>query len=338
MEHNRARHDLSCLTPRSPTGSARARRTRHPRADRRPAAYRPHPARLWPPSRRDRDAPLRQHRLQRDRVLLRHQPAVCDPCPPATRPPACRRAGARIARTGGTGPRYRLPRTARQARASRAADPSPAPADASRQQPAGTTGRGARRAETRARRPARPAGTIPNCSCRHWRNSRRRCAAVRSAARWSRSASTWRWCPASAPARSGTTLFDSIRLHGGSVATLMLEKTRRRGGVLQGAGQDAREQLGLAGDGTRGTPPRAGVLHRRGGGSAVRSGLGMEGDGRGGGHRAALERFFYREWKTRPTLSLRGAQRRSNPLPDERNAARQAGDCFGAARLRAFTP
>ena len=32
-------------------------------------------------------------------------------------------------------------------------------------------------------------------------------------------------------------------------------------------------------------------------------------------------------------LSLRGAQRRSNPLPDERTSARQAGDCFGAARL-----
>jgi hypothetical protein len=32
-------------------------------------------------------------------------------------------------------------------------------------------------------------------------------------------------------------------------------------------------------------------------------------------------------------LSLRGAQRRSNLLPDERTSARQAGDCFGAARL-----
>ena len=31
--------------------------------------------------------------------------------------------------------------------------------------------------------------------------------------------------------------------------------------------------------------------------------------------------------------SLRGAQRRSNLLPDERNSVRQAGDCFGAARL-----
>ena len=38
------------------------------------------------------------------------------------------------------------------------------------------------------------------------------------------------------------------------------------GGVLQGAGQEAGEQLGLAGDGTGGAPPRAGVLHRRGGG------------------------------------------------------------------------
>ncbi len=33
------------------------------------------------------------------------------------------------------------------------------------------------------------------------------------------------------------------------------------------------------------------------------------------------------------TLSLRGAQRRSNLLPDERTTARQAGDCFGARRL-----
>jgi hypothetical protein len=32
-------------------------------------------------------------------------------------------------------------------------------------------------------------------------------------------------------------------------------------------------------------------------------------------------------------LSLRGAQRGSNPLPDERTSARQAGDCFVAARL-----
>ena len=32
-------------------------------------------------------------------------------------------------------------------------------------------------------------------------------------------------------------------------------------------------------------------------------------------------------------VSLRGAQRRSNPLPDEPRNARQAGDCFGAARL-----
>jgi hypothetical protein len=32
-------------------------------------------------------------------------------------------------------------------------------------------------------------------------------------------------------------------------------------------------------------------------------------------------------------LSLRGAQRRSNPLPDERTPARQAGDCFVASLL-----
>ena len=45
-----------------------------------------------------------------------------------------------------------------------------------------------------------------------------------------------------------------------------------------------------------------------------------------------LERFHC-EWNRRNNLSLRGAQRRSNPLPDERNSAREAGDCFGAARL-----
>ena len=44
------------------------------------------------------------------------------------------------------------------------------------------------------------------------------------------------------------------------------------GGVRQGAGPEAGEQLGLAGDGTGGAPPRAGVLHRRGGGRSVRSG------------------------------------------------------------------
>ena len=33
------------------------------------------------------------------------------------------------------------------------------------------------------------------------------------------------------------------------------------------------------------------------------------------------------------SLSLRGAQRRSNLLPDEPRYVRQAGDCFGAARL-----
>ena len=38
---------------------------------------------------------------------------------------------------------------------------------------------------------------------------------------------------------------------------------------------------------------------------------------------------FHRAWK----LSLRGAERRSNLLPDERTSARQAGDCFAAPRL-----
>jgi hypothetical protein len=32
-------------------------------------------------------------------------------------------------------------------------------------------------------------------------------------------------------------------------------------------------------------------------------------------------------------LSLRGAQRGSNPPPDDRSSVRQAGDCFGAVRL-----
>jgi hypothetical protein len=47
---------------------------------------------------------------------------------------------------------------------------------------------------------------------------------------------------------------------------------------------------------------------------------------------ARLERF-HREWNRRNNLSLRGAERRSNPLPDEPRYARQAGDCFDAARL-----
>ena len=37
--------------------------------------------------------------------------------------------------------------------------------------------------------------------------------------------------------------------------------------------------------------------------------------------------------KLKRHLSLRGAERRSNPLPDERASARQAGDCFVAPRL-----
>ena len=37
--------------------------------------------------------------------------------------------------------------------------------------------------------------------------------------------------------------------------------------------------------------------------------------------------------ESRNNLSLRGAQRRSNPLPDEPRYARQAGHCFGATRL-----
>jgi hypothetical protein len=45
-------------------------------------------------------------------------------------------------------------------------------------------------------------------------------------------------------------------------------------------------------------------------------------------------RAFHREWKTQPTLSLRGAQRRSNLLPGERTSTRQAGDWFGASALQ----
>ena len=41
----------------------------------------------------------------------------------------------------------------------------------------------------------------------------------------------------------------------------------------------------------------------------------------------------HRAWN----LSLRGAERRSNLLPDERTSARQAGDCCGAARLAMTT-
>ena len=48
--------------------------------------------------------------------------------------------------------------------------------------------------------------------------------------------------------------------------------------------------------------------------------------------RNAPERF-HREWNLRNTPSLRGVQRRSNPPPDEPGYVRQAGDCFGAARL-----
>jgi hypothetical protein len=49
-----------------------------------------------------------------------------------------------------------------------------------------------------------------------------------------------------------------------------------------------------------------------------------------GEQRLTLE-HFHREWKRRNNPSLRGAQRRSNPLPAERTSARQAGDCFGAS-------
>ena len=201
-----------CLTPRSPTGSARANHAGadHPRGHRRTAAHPAHHARLRPPPRRDRDAPLRQPRLQRHRGLLRHPPAVCDPRTPATRHPARHRAGARIARTRGTGPRHKLRRTAPSARPwRRPCQPIHQP----RRQPIRHRSNRPRRGNQPRRpsqqrstpgHPARAAGTTPNCSCRHWRNSRRRCAAARSAAPWSRSASTSRWCPASAPVRSGT--------------------------------------------------------------------------------------------------------------------------------------
>ena len=44
-------------------------------------------------------------------------------------------------------------------------------------------------------------------------------------------------------------LFDSIRLHGGSVAVLMLEKVRREEAFSEEQDREDREQLGLAGDG-----------------------------------------------------------------------------------------
>ncbi len=53
---------------------------------------------------------------------------------------------------------------------------------------------------------------------------------------------------------------------------------------------------------------------------------------RGAGLGLISERF-HREWNCRNNLSLRGAQPRGNLLPDEPRCARQAGDCFGAARL-----
>jgi len=43
--------------------------------------------------------------------------------------------------------------------------------------------------------------------------------------------------------------------------------------------------------------------------------------------------FFTVSGNAQPNLSLRGAKRRSNLLPDEPRYARQAGDCFVAARL-----
>ena len=42
---------------------------------------------------------------------------------------------------------------------------------------------------------------------------------------------------------------------------------------------------------------------------------------------------FHPDRKCRLLVSLRGAERRSNPLPDERSSARQAGDCFVAPLL-----
>ncbi len=262
-------------SPPTPNGPARANATM-PAAHRRPAAHRSHPARLRPPSRRNRSAPLRQHRLQRHRCLLRHRPAVCDPRAPATRSPTRRRAGARVARARGTRPGYWLRRTARaRDRAAGRAGRSAGRRYGSASRSAGRTCRASGEQPAAARvarnprgRPARPAGTIPNCSCRPWRNSRRRCAAVRSAARWSISASTWRWCRASAP----VVLERAVRQH-------PLARRQRRhadagegppgGGVLQGAGQDARGAIGIGRrwDGTRSAA--CWVLHRRRDGRSV---------------------------------------------------------------------
>ena len=86
-------------------------------------------------------------------------------------------------------------------------------------------------------------------------------------------------------------LFDSIRLHGGSVATLMREKVRREEAFCKeqdrklGSNWDWQEmRTGCA-------PPRAGVLHRRGGGriDSIRY-RNTRCAGRGGGHRPALTR------------------------------------------------
>ena len=116
---------------------------------------------------------------------------------------ACRRAGARVARARSAGPGYpvRLPARARDDGYDRDRDTTHARRSAGRRatgrairRAAGRRAirRGAQRAEGPRGRPARSVGTTPNSSCRHRSNSRRRCAAARSAAPLSISASTWR--------------------------------------------------------------------------------------------------------------------------------------------------
>ena len=252
----------------------------HPGPHRRPAAHRSHPARLRPPSRRDREAPLRQHRLQRHRGLLRHRPAVCDPRAPATRHPARHRAGARLARARGAGPGYRLRRTprARDRDTLRPRQPTrrpAAPADPPAEQPADAPAEppAEARVARKPARPSRPAG---------WNDPELFMPTLEELEAQVRRRPLGRTLveicldlavvPGFCTGPFWNELFDSIRLHGGSVAALMQEKVRREKAFAKEQDRKVGEQLGLAGDGTRGAPPRAGVLHRRSGGRGVRSG------------------------------------------------------------------
>ena len=79
------------------------------RVHRRLPPRRQHPAQLRPPSPRYRPPPRRRPHIPRHRGSVRHRQPRDHPRPPQPRHPACRRAGALLARARRNRPRHRHP-------------------------------------------------------------------------------------------------------------------------------------------------------------------------------------------------------------------------------------